>query len=57
LTLMSMEGKVLITQNHQFIEGINNLSVDLSTLPAGSYIIQVSGEGLPLSVKKLLKTE
>ena len=57
LTLMSMEGKVLITQNHQFIEGINNLSVDLSTLPAGSYIIQVSGEGLPLSVNKLLKTE
>jgi hypothetical protein len=57
LTVTTMEGKVIMTQNHQVVEGLNNLSVDLSSVPAGAYIIQVSGEGLPLSVKKLLKTE
>jgi len=57
VTITTVDGKVISLNKTELFEGLNSLSIDLEDLPAGAYFIQVTGAGLPLSVKKLIKTE
>jgi hypothetical protein len=57
MSVTSVDGKVIQLYQIQLVEGVNSFVLDLEMLPAGAYFIHVTGDGLPLSVKKLIKTE
>lgn len=49
ITVMDMTGRVLLNSPAQLNKGLNALGVDVSAYPAGTYIINVAGEGWQVS--------
>ncbi|MBL0295565.1 MAG: T9SS type A sorting domain-containing protein [Saprospiraceae bacterium] len=57
LAITTADGKILRAQQILLSEGLNTIAIDLSSLPGAVYFVQIYGQGLPLSVKKVIKTE
>jgi len=57
LVITTADGKVINAQQIDLVEGLNTVQLDLNSLPSGAYFVQIYGQGLPLSVKKVIKTE
>lgn len=55
LTVTDMTGKVIRNSTLNINKGLNAYSSDISTYPAGTYIIMVSGNGLKISDKVLVR--
>jgi hypothetical protein len=55
IKVMDIQGKVIRIINSSVSEGLNNITLDLSNLAAGSYSIQISCKTVPNIIKTIIK--
>lgn len=55
--IMDVTGKVIANRDIEIVEGVNQINLQTSELTAGTYFVQIEGQGWRSSAEKFIKVE